>query len=88
MRCNIGYMLELCQLAMHLKDFTVWNLYLAMTEHESQISIEIYTMTGEQNVMAWARQCIISQEAIETLASDGFTSMEAIQLLDTHDMKR
>ena len=51
-------------------------------------NVEMYVMTGEQNVVAYARQCIISQEAIKTLASDGFTSIEAIQLLDTHDMKR
>ena len=45
-------------------------------------------MTDEQIVAAWAAQCKISQEAVEKLASDGFTSMEAIQLLDREDMKR
>ena len=35
-----------------------------------------------------AGQYKISQEAIEKLASDGLTSMEAIQLLDREDMKR
>ena len=38
-------------------------------------------------MVAWAGQCLISQEAIETLASDGVTSMEAVQHLDREDMK-
>ena len=50
--------------------------------------VEIHTVTDEQIVAAWAAQCKISQEAVEKLASDGFTSMEAIQLLDREDMKR
>ena len=50
--------------------------------------VEIHTMTDEQIVAAWAAQCKISQEAVEQLESDGFTSMEAIQLLDREGMKR
>ena len=55
---------------------------------QENLSVEIHTMTDEQIVAAWAAQCKISQEAVEKLASDGFTSMEAIQLLDKEDMKR
>lgn len=48
--------------------------------------IEIRTLTDEEVVLNWASQQKISPDAVEKLFKDGFTSMEAIKLLDIHDL--
>ena len=50
--------------------------------------IEVRTLTEEEVVLNWAAQNKISPDSIERLFKDGFTSMEAIQLLDNDDLQR
>lgn len=50
--------------------------------------IEIRTMSDEECVSSWAVQNKISSDAIERLFKEGFTSMEALKLLDRADLRR
>lgn len=50
--------------------------------------IEIRTMSDEECVSSWAVQNKISSDAIERLFKEGFTSMEALKLLDSDDLGR
>ncbi|MEW8548569.1 MAG: hypothetical protein AB2693_34135 [Candidatus Thiodiazotropha sp.] len=64
-----------------------------MSEGEQDIPIqgnliEIRTMTDEECVNNWAAQNKISAEAIERLFKEGFTSMEALKLVDSDDLSR
>ena len=43
-------------------------------------------MSDEQRVEAWATACKLSTESIKVLAKEGFTSMEALALLEEEDM--
>ena len=50
--------------------------------------IEINTLSPTQLVVQWAEAKKISREALERLFKDGFTSLEAIKLLDTDDLAK
>ena len=50
--------------------------------------IEISTLSDEEVVLNWAARGKISQDAIEKLFKEGFTSMEAILLLEDEDLAR
>ena len=50
--------------------------------------IEINILTPTQLVVQWAEAKKISREALERLFEDGFTSLEAIKLLDIDDLTK
>ena len=45
-------------------------------------------MTDEDYLNAWEAECKISLAAIDTLIADGFTSVEAVKLVETSDLSR
>ena len=50
--------------------------------------VEITSLTPEQLVLQWASQNKIGEEADTRLFEEGFTSLEAIRLLDADDLSR
>ena len=50
--------------------------------------IEITTLSPEQLVWQWATENKIGEEAVDRLFEEGFTSLEAIRLLDAEDLSR
>ena len=50
--------------------------------------IEIRTLSDEEVVSDWAVGNKISADAVEKLFKEGFTSIEAIKLLDSDDLSR
>ena len=50
--------------------------------------IEIRTLSDEEVVSDWAIGNKISADAVEKLFKEGFTSVEAIKLLDSDDLSR
>lgn len=48
--------------------------------------IEIQTFSDEQLVTSWLAERKISRDAIEKLLKDGFTSMEAVKLIESEDL--
>lgn len=50
--------------------------------------VEITTMSSEEVVKQWASRNKISGEAVEKLFEEGFTSLEAIKLLDADDLTK
>ena len=61
---------------------------VANVENVEDSVFEITTMTPEQVVMHWAQSNKISADAIEKLFEEGFTSLEAIKLLDSDDLSK
>lgn len=62
---------------------------MADNEQDVQVPgnmVEIRTMTDEEYVSHWAAQNKISSEATEKLFKEGFTSMEALKLIDSEDL--
>ena len=57
-------------------------------EDEIENVIEISTLSDEEVVLNWAARGKISQDAIEKLFKEGFTSMEAMLLLEDEDLAR
>ena len=55
-------------------------------EVQDDNTIEVRTMTDEEVVLHWAKQSKISIDSVEKLFKDGFTSMEAIELIDSDDL--
>ena len=45
-------------------------------------------MTDEEYLNAWAAERNISAAAMDKLTADGFTSMEAMKLVETSDLSR
>ena len=50
--------------------------------------IEIRTLSDEEIIINWATQNKISKEAIDKLFKEGFTSKEAMLLLEDEDFRR
>ena len=61
---------------------------VANVENVEDNVVEITTMTPEQVVMHWAQSNKISADAVEKLFEEGFTSLEAINLLDSDDLSK
>ena len=55
-------------------------------EVQDENTIEVRTMTDEEVVLHWAKQSKISIDSVEKLFKDGFTSMEAMELIDSDDL--
>ena len=55
---------------------------------EANNIVEIRTMTPEQVVQEWASANKISADAVDKLFEDGFTSIEAIKLIDMEDLAK
>lgn len=50
--------------------------------------IEIRTMTDEEIVASWASKHKISADAVDKLFEEGFTSMEAVSLINAEDLSK
>ena len=50
--------------------------------------VEITTMSQEEAVKHWATSCNISADAVDKLFEDGFTSINAIKLIDAEDLAK
>ena len=50
--------------------------------------VEIRTMTLEQVVQEWATANKITADSVDKLFEDGFTSFEAIKLIDAEDLAK
>ena len=61
---------------------------VANVENVEDNVVEITTMTPEEVVMHWAQSNRISADAVEKLFEEGFTSLEAIKLLDSDDLSK
>ena len=61
-----------------------------MSQHKpnSKNTIETDTMTDEEYLYAWAAERKISAAAMDKLIADGFTSVEAMKLVETSDLSR
>ena len=61
-----------------------------MPQHKpnSKNTIETDTMTDEEYLYAWAAERKISAAATDKLIADGFTSVEAMKLVETSDLSR
>ena len=60
----------------------------SMVENVEDNMVKITTITPEQVVMHWAQTNKISADAVEKLFEGGFTSLEAIKLLDSDDLSK
>ena len=61
---------------------------MSLNEEDSENVIEIRTVSDEEIVINWATQHKISKDAIDKLFKEGFTSMEALLLLEDEDLGR
>ena len=50
--------------------------------------IELRTLTDEEIALNWAAGNKISYDSMEKLFKEGFTSMEALELIDSDDLVR
>ena len=57
-------------------------------ENLTENMVEITTLTPEQCVLQWASENKIGEEAVARLFEEGFTSLEAIRLLDADDLSK
>ena len=60
-----------------------------MSEHKqnSKNTTETDTVTDEEYLYAWTAERKISAAAIDKLFADGFTPVEAMELVETSDLK-
>ena len=61
---------------------------MASSEENHENVISITTMTPEQVVANWAHENMINSGAVEKLFAEGFTSLEALRLLDEEDLSK
>ena len=57
-------------------------------EYLTENVVEITTLSTEQCVLQWASENKIGEEAVARLFAEGFTSLEAIRLLDADDLSK
>ena len=57
-----------------------------LDEDEVENAIEISTLSDKEVVLNWAARGKISPHAIEKLFKEGFTSIEAMLLLENEDL--
>ena len=50
--------------------------------------LEVRTVSDEEFVASWAANNKISQDVVEKLCQEGFTSMEALKLIDRDDLSK
>ena len=50
--------------------------------------LDVHTMSDEEYMEAWAKHNTISAEAVAKLFQEGFTSMEALKLIDRDDLAK
>ena len=55
---------------------------------EANNIVEIRTMTPEQVVQEWASANKITADAVDKFSEDGFTSIEAVKLIDAEDLAK
>ena len=66
---------------------TTTNGTVAVENSEEKV-IQFTSLTPEQLVSKWAMENKISEDAVAKLLEEGFTSLEAIRLLDADDLSR
>ena len=66
---------------------TTTNGTVAVENSEENV-IQFTFLTPEQLVSKWAMENKISEDAVAKLLEEGFTSLEAIRLLDADDLSR
>ena len=57
-------------------------------QNATENCVTIMTMSSEEVVLQWARENKISQGAVDRLFEEGFTSLEALRLLDEEDLSK
>ena len=65
-----------------------YSVYKKMAQNNVANIVDIRTMSDEEYMAAWAKDNKISLEAIEKLSQDGFTSMQALKLVDKDDLAK
>ena len=70
-----------------LKMFNAESSSLNVQNSDENIAT-IVTMTPEEVVAEWARENKINAGAVEKLFEEGFTSLEALKLLDEEDLSK
>ena len=57
-------------------------------QNATENCVTIMTMSSEEVVLQWARENKISEGAVDRLFEEGFTSLEALRLLDEEDLSK
>ena len=55
---------------------------------ENLIEMEVRTLSDEEAMYVWAAENKINKEALDKLVKDGFTSMDALRLVDQEDLHK